>query len=314
MRNRRLMFVGDSVTRYQYLDLIYFLTNKKFNHELKLINEKQFNNWNEFFDYTYNMFNTDTVSRSVGSNGKYKVSELCECYREMTCCDPWHINENRKYHNEELNTTVWFFTWFGTISMPHGHFTIEDDIQPLDCMPNKCDKAATNHSWIANSTAEFVYRFAVAHRPDHVIINTGLHTALDGKNNFFIHEAMEWKKYALMLQETQEGLPSHLKTKVVYKSITSLVKNDHIADQRELDLGAYELAANGVWEYWDVASTIYELYMVYRKLETAFNFYHGYAVGAGGGNRGFGWDEIHYTPWVYRELNKLLIVKFYSRL
>ncbi len=39
MRNRRLMFVGDSVTRYQYLDLIYFLTNKKFNHELKLINE-----------------------------------------------------------------------------------------------------------------------------------------------------------------------------------------------------------------------------------------------------------------------------------
>ena len=328
MRNRRLVFIGDSVTRYQYLDLVYFLTYKRWNRDLRLVNERQYGNWTEFFESTNGQFNPPNR----------KVNELCECHR-TTCCGTWHLNENRKYINEELNAIVWFFTWFGDVSVPHGHFDVRKDIQPLECMPSNCHEFATNKAWKANSTAEFLYTFALYHRPDHIILNTGLHTPMDGRNSLFVREAKEWRKLVMMLQHAQEQEDDELeegaarlpRTKFVYKSVTSLVQDDHVADQRDSDFGALELAAHGVWDYWDVASMVYELYVIYRKLETAYNFYHGIGIVGNDtaqtgeinaasisstslSNRGFGWDPTHYTPWVYREINRVMIMKLYSNI
>ncbi len=41
-------------------------------------------------------------------------------------------------------------------------------------------------------------------------------------------------------------------------------------DQGEYDLMALELAAHGLWEYWDVSTVIYHLYLVYRKVELPY--------------------------------------------
>ncbi len=33
---------------------------------------------------------------------------------------------------------LWYLGWFGRSHVPHGRFSIDDDIQPLDCMPGSC--------------------------------------------------------------------------------------------------------------------------------------------------------------------------------
>ncbi len=183
MHNRRLMNVGESVLRYQYLDLIYILTHQTWNHDEQLGNERLIlGEWPSFI----------SVTSKISGQGM----ELCECYR-LDCCKDWTVNENRKYHNPIMNTTVWYFQWFGDVSYPHGHFSIEDDIQPLDCMPNNCHQNATNNHWSSTSltAGEFILRFVKAHHPDHVILNSGLHRDMNGKNEFSFREGIYWRTH-----------------------------------------------------------------------------------------------------------------------
>ncbi len=322
MHNRRLMIVGDSILRYQYLDLIYFLTHQTWNHDEQLANERLVpNGWPGFYSLTNNM----------SSQGM----ELCECYR-LDCCNDWTVNENRKYHNPIMNTTVWYFQWFGDVSYPHGHFSIEDDIQPLDCMPNNCHQTATNHSWSSSTSltaGEFIFRFVETHHPDHVILNSGLHRDMSGKNEFSNREGKYWKIHkpefsssSSIYDETSDHShhPSFPRTKFIFRSTTSVWHGREVCDKRENDLMALQLAVNGLWEYWDVATVLYHMYVVYRKVELAYYFYsHGFpstgtSISSLGGEdlskkamRGFNWDTMHYHPWVYHELNKLLIRKYY---
>jgi hypothetical protein len=298
MKNRRLMFIGDSITRYQYIALTHFLTTQTWSSEESLVNVRFYEaDWTEFYQATTKL---------------NQGMELCECFRPPGPSAA-SITENRKYVNSKLNTTVWYFKWFGDKSLPHGHFSILEDIQPLDCMPSDCRFDATNHSWIAKSASEFILQFAKAHKPDHVIMNTGLHAPLDGKNEMSLLEGMFWRSHYQQFHK--------LPTKFIFKSTTPLFHAIELIDNRGLDLLAYQYAANGLWEYWDISSVIYDLYIVYRKLELPYYYYrdddnHDQSkkrTTTTYRQRGFTWDTLHYHPWIYHELNKLLIRKYYWR-
>jgi hypothetical protein len=252
MRNRRLMFVGDSVTRYQYVALTSFLTHRTWPTDECVTNEHcSQGGWKEFFEKT-----------TAANQGM----ELCDCYRDG-CCGSDTVNENRKYFNPELNVTIWYFKWYGDTSLPHGHFHIENDIQPMACMPSNCSNKANSYNWIAHTAAEFMLKFSLIHRPDYVIFNTGLHKKFDGKSESSMHEGKYWREYYKDWQKvTSQG------TKFIFKS-TTLHFSDVLTDNRGIDLMALEMAAHGFWEYWDVATVIYDLYLVYRKLELPYYYY-----------------------------------------
>ncbi len=252
MRNRRLMFVGDSLTRYQYITLTAFLTKEEWSTDERLVNEHYYpsGGWTEFYQ---------------NSTAFHQGMELCECYRSSKCCSPNDVSENRKYYNAKLNTTIWYIQWFGDSNLPHGHFSVEHDIQPLDCMPTNCKLSATDHSWIAKSATEFILQFAIAQQPDHVIMNTGAHVALNGKTEMSTREGNYWRSHYQSL--------SQLSTKFIFKSTTLHFGEKVLTDNRELDFLAYQFAASGLWEYWDIAAVIYELYIVYRKLELPYYYY-----------------------------------------
>ncbi len=291
MRNRRLMFIGDSLTQYQYITLTAFLTKEEWPTDERLVNEHYYTSggWTEFYQ---------------NSTAFHQGMELCECYHGNSLQD---IMENRKYYNSKLNTTIWYFRWCGDNSLPHGHFSVEHDIQPLDCMPANCKQSATDHSWIVKSAAEFILQFAIAQQPDHVIMNTGAHVALNGKNEMSVREGKYWRShYQNRLQAP---------TKFIFKSTTLHYSDKELTDNREKDFLAYQFAASGLWEYWYIAAVIYELYIVYRKLELPYYYYREEEKDVEKEKhfkqRGFTWDPGHYYPWVYNELNKFLIRKYY---
>lgn len=99
-RNLRLVFIGDSVTRYQYLSLAYFLRHGRWweipnDSPNNLFNAHSFRHpahpsedWNEFF---------------LQSNRMLHPMEACDCVRSM---DGEIVCERRYFHDQERNNTM----------------------------------------------------------------------------------------------------------------------------------------------------------------------------------------------------------------
>ena len=84
--NATLVFMGDSITRYQYLDLVYTLHFGNRKHERRdmknnPLNEYMWDSWQEFYNYTY----TDL-----------QPNEGCDCYRKE---GPWNPSSTRVCEN-----------------------------------------------------------------------------------------------------------------------------------------------------------------------------------------------------------------------
>jgi len=101
LRDKMVVFVGDSTTRYQYLNLVYFLNRKKWvppyltDPELsgsvcQMHSFPKIGGWDVFNEAT-----------NSGLHG----NEMCDCFRSLEL-------ENRLYYNKELNATVALW-WFG---------------------------------------------------------------------------------------------------------------------------------------------------------------------------------------------------------
>jgi hypothetical protein len=85
IRNLRLAFIGDSVTRHQYISLVCYLHTGRWIENTdnpSPLNEIGFGSFQNFFS-----FSSDTV---LGS------TESCDCFRAMPF-SPWHVFENRYY-------------------------------------------------------------------------------------------------------------------------------------------------------------------------------------------------------------------------
>lgn len=102
LHGRPVVFVGDSLTRYQYLDLTYYLRHRQFvfkktmNHHILL--EKTWENWHSF------MRNTNHLLAPY---------EMCDCYRN----DHYDFNEayeNRYYVDDRLNISISYFSYLGS--------------------------------------------------------------------------------------------------------------------------------------------------------------------------------------------------------
>ena len=101
LRDKVIVFIGDSITRYQYLNLAvaiernYRWPNAYHDDEElpgSVCTEKVYKDFNRFFAYT---------NKALNGN------EMCDCWK-----DKLHNYENRRYYNPSLNVSL-VFTFMG---------------------------------------------------------------------------------------------------------------------------------------------------------------------------------------------------------
>ena len=104
LKGQHLVMVGDSLMRYQYINLIYFIEKKKFPEMAPNICR----------EHDYNKLSPDWL-HALGVTQKesgwpayymdlsriFNGNEKCDCYRSLT--------ENRFYYNAKLDIRVSFF-------------------------------------------------------------------------------------------------------------------------------------------------------------------------------------------------------------
>jgi len=100
LANTSIVMVGDSLMRYQYLSLTFYLRHRQFPHpdaRPHLLLEKSWADWHAFMH---------------GGTKLLAPNELCDCYRD----DAYNfdaIYENRYYRDGDRNTSVSFFSYVG---------------------------------------------------------------------------------------------------------------------------------------------------------------------------------------------------------
>lgn len=178
----RLVMMGDSVTRYQYLSLAYFL---------------RYGYWFDPNETTPNLVNEKSFASAVNASQELEWAhfyaettkllsplEKCDCFREI-----WHNNfevdqhvtENRYFFDPDRNNSLVYLQAFGNIrSALHGRITAEDafrDIPSFQYQHIKSDSLWEYKDWGA-ALEHYVARM----KATHVMMNAGL-WAEDFRNN-----------------------------------------------------------------------------------------------------------------------------------
>jgi hypothetical protein len=276
--------MGDSLTRYQYLNLVYLLEHGKWPQpDSGMCNEKKMKPW-------WNFYNT--------TNAALRGREICDCNRGTACCSGFTIFENRRYHNPELQTTVWYVQWFGDRSFPHGHVRIMDahpnsydeDDGRLPCMPYNC--SSTNDAWML-SPAKFLEQFVTNHRPHAFVFNSGLHTLYGAQFTNSSRVPKELHQTLLRMRREQPRLP----TRLVWKTTTPMYFNGTLFSKH--DGFAAQLQSEGLVEFFDTTAVVKPLdeIVVQRLHRTA----------------ALTWDNKHFHCWVHEELNLAMVRQLFAR-
>lgn len=171
LKGKHILFVGDSVTRFWYLDFAFFLVTGRYpqdgeSRDKLICFELGFESWNEYY---------------ADTNGKLSGHEICDCYREespMGWSKEGTFTENRftriptrgggsiqlSYATNMLN-----HNW-----QMHGHVTpggfgfMQDH---LACGVGNCSGSPT---WTTNLTG-FFREVVPSLGVTHLVINFGLH-------------------------------------------------------------------------------------------------------------------------------------------
>jgi hypothetical protein len=113
-RNLKLAFVGGPVTRFQYLDFVYYLKSNMWiqddNEPMILFKYRSYITWKDLM---------------VGSNIELAPFEECDCYRPKGLFNISDGTENRYFKDEELGNYITFIMNSGSLGA-HGHWDPEE--------------------------------------------------------------------------------------------------------------------------------------------------------------------------------------------
>jgi hypothetical protein len=175
-----IAFIGDSLTRYQYLNLAYFthhgewITNSAVPN---LMSEGMFPSWNEYYRYAGMLLNE---------------TEQCDCYRPqgnyMAIRKMNQIHENRYYVSSPLSlsnnsTSITDATRYLTMIQKmgefeaHGHWLPEEVYQPFHAINITVpDASGQRYAWRYKDWDSIVleYLAKLVPKPQYVVLNAGL--------------------------------------------------------------------------------------------------------------------------------------------
>lgn len=161
LRGRRIAIVGDSLTRYQYLNLVHFIAyGSWYSARPHLENERQWGSWATFFR-----------GSTARLNKAPNVFEVCDCV-----ADPPELRiENRYFADLEGNISIAFRQMRGTLAQ-RGHnldwLNAECRTPPCvqsGCVPGEC----SGFNYTLTPPRELLEHFASDYRPDTIIVNSG---------------------------------------------------------------------------------------------------------------------------------------------
>lgn len=126
-RNLHILFMGDSLTRYQYLDLVYFLShNGTWNGAtpsppISSSGESQSGGASERSENVGNYTNNLVIGRAhdswndffVNTNAALAPFERCDCFRTQEEVSPSNTIENRYFYDAARNNSVVYLQKFG---------------------------------------------------------------------------------------------------------------------------------------------------------------------------------------------------------
>ena len=176
-RGLRIAMMGDSLMRYQYLSLAYFLRNGQwFDPTIRdhhLTHERSFDSWNDFYNHT---------------NWLMSPLEYCDCFRaEEQKAD--NIIENRYFYDPLYDNSLVFITAFGHFHPVHGRVRPHDVVEKQEKQRNaNRHQLVFQHPMVNNGTHRtsylweatdwsWVVRNHLAHlnpRPTHLVFNSGM--------------------------------------------------------------------------------------------------------------------------------------------
>ena len=164
LRGRNIAFVGDSVSRYQYLNLVHFLAHGDWQSSYPMFeNEKEWGSWLHFY--------AGTSARLV----THATRETCDCFREGFEI----MIENRAFMDSENNFTIsfsQFFDGYPSRGIDPELLTLNDctvgvGCKQGGCMPGDCSRP----TWIIQGGhVELLERIARTLNPDTIIFNSGI--------------------------------------------------------------------------------------------------------------------------------------------
>jgi hypothetical protein len=119
LRGKHVVMIGDSITRYQYLNLAHFVAYghapahdfyEKGDHWHSNASDTYVDNmhgfWNEWYAGTNRLLNFGTAT------------ETCDCWRNRCCHDAF---ENRYFHDHSQDIHLTFFQWYSNGITLKGH-------------------------------------------------------------------------------------------------------------------------------------------------------------------------------------------------
>ena len=166
LRGRRIAFLGDSLTRYQYLNLVHFIARGSWYSESPAFeNERSWPSWAEFYKGTSARLTTSTSHES------------CDCFRPEDN-NVARAVENRVFEIASLGIAIAFFQMFEGVpsrGIEPSNLTMKDCRPDVGCVQGGCQPGScSNPSWSTSGPVELTEHVSSAFRPDTVIINSGL--------------------------------------------------------------------------------------------------------------------------------------------
>lgn len=163
-KNLRVVFVGDSLSRYMYLSLVYYLKHDgrewapRGHKLLEKVKDSSPDAWNEWLAFT---------NQQLGP-------EECDCYRYWTHPFQWYKHCENRYYHDDNNNYVSFLTKFGGNPF-HGHVLADQVFRRGRDGMMMINQTVRPYDWVYPTWDRLVEEY-IAHwkpKPDLFVFNQG---------------------------------------------------------------------------------------------------------------------------------------------
>lgn len=280
LRGRRIAIIGDSLTRYQYLNLAHFLAHGSwYSAPPHLESERQWGSWRNFFRGTSARLNAAAPA----------AFEVCDCV-----ADPPELRiENRYFTDFSANISLAFRQMRGTLTQ-RGHDAewLNAACRAPPCAQTGCEPGdCSGANFTLSAPRELLEHFAATFRPDTIVVNSGFWGGFDAPQTLLDLAAAATAMRAAGVRD------------LIWKVTTAwMTPEDHSepgASEHEwllptLTRPAATAGAPPAWRVYDTLALTLPLIAAVK-------------AGAIAENVTF-WDKFHFQQAVYRGLNEALLL------
>lgn len=285
LSGRRISFIGDSVTRYQYFNLVHFIAHGRWYSDYPSFEQEPL--WSSWLD-----FYQGTTARLTTKDGVSR--ERCDCYRNP---NDSLTRENRYFEDSELNLSISYIQFSVGISkrgMDYSKLDLSDCQEGLGCSQAECSPGSCSEThWVAKDHMDLLEHVASTIQPDTVVFNSGIwHRLNNPVDPGFTSPELIKDLIALAKRLPQFGIQ-----RLIWKTTTAALEGGHKqlgaveVDTMSQALESFGGGASLSWKIFDAYSITESVFETGRRLNTPVS-----------------WDSIHFLPDVYRGLNEALLI------